>query len=82
MSVNIYILFQQNKEGEPWKEMQTDANSSSIDLQNLEYDSEYQVEVTAVNINGLSKSAQTHFSIPQGEVYHSTLMNFSSLRSH
>ncbi|KAB5532960.1 hypothetical protein PHYPO_G00126080 [Pangasianodon hypophthalmus] len=57
----------QNKEGEPWREKIIDANSSSIHLQNLEYGSDYQAEITTVNINGFSKPAKIYFSIPQAQ---------------
>lgn len=79
MWVNICIMFQQNKEGESWREKKTDKNSSSVLLENLDYDSDYQAEIYAVNNNGLSKPTKAYFSIPQGKVHHNTVLNFSSL---
>lgn len=80
--MNICILLQQNKEGEPWREKEADANSSSIHLPNLEYDSEYEAEITAVNIKGISRPAKVHFSVPQGKVHRSTVLSVPLLISY
>ncbi|KAI5092347.1 neural cell adhesion molecule 1-like isoform X2 [Silurus meridionalis] len=67
-AVTHYIVrYRKNKESEAWREKEADANSSSIHLQNLEYDSNYEAEISAVNTNGFSKPSKIHFSIPQAQ---------------
>lgn len=65
--MNDCFIFHQTKEGEPWREKETEANSSNIHIQNLEYDASYEAEVFAVNINGLSKPEKVYFTTPQGK---------------
>ncbi|XP_053467875.1 neural cell adhesion molecule 2 [Ictalurus furcatus] len=61
------VRYRMNKEGESWREKKTDTNSSSVLLENLDYDSDYQAEIFAVNNNGLSKPTKAYFSIPQAQ---------------
>ncbi|XP_060756264.1 neural cell adhesion molecule 2 [Neoarius graeffei] len=66
--IQYYVIrYRMNKEGEPWREKKTDTNSSIIHLQNLEYDSNYEAEIIAVNVNGFSEPAKLYFSIPQAQ---------------
>ncbi|KAK2815170.1 hypothetical protein Q7C36_023436 [Tachysurus vachellii] len=64
--IKYYVVrYRMRKEGEPWREKETDANSTRIHLQNLEYDSDYEAEIFAVNVNGFSKTEKVYFTIPQ-----------------
>ncbi|KAG7317898.1 hypothetical protein KOW79_018933 [Hemibagrus wyckioides] len=64
--ITYYVVrYRMTKEGEPWREKETEANSSNIHLQNLEYDTSYEAEIFAVNINGLSKPEKVYFTTPQ-----------------
>ncbi|XP_027025682.2 neural cell adhesion molecule 1 [Tachysurus fulvidraco] len=64
--ITSYVVrYRMRKEGEPWREKATDANSTSIHLQNLEYDTDYEAEIFAVNVNGFSKAEKVYFTIQQ-----------------
>ncbi|KAF5907171.1 neural cell adhesion molecule 1-like isoform X2, partial [Clarias magur] len=66
--VTYYIVrWRMKKDGETWREKKIDVNSTTVHLQNLEYDSDYQAEIIAGNDNGFSKPFETHFSIPQAQ---------------
>ncbi|TSK20187.1 Neural cell adhesion molecule 1 [Bagarius yarrelli] len=66
--VTHYVVrYRMKKDGEPWREKETDANSSRIALQNLEYETDYEAELIAVNINGFSKPVKIYFTIPQAQ---------------
>ncbi|XP_036414025.1 neural cell adhesion molecule 1-like isoform X2 [Colossoma macropomum] len=64
---HFLVRYRMNKEGENWIEKQMPANSTKIQLQNLQYNSDYQMEVSAFNINGSSIPAKLNFTIPQVE---------------
>ncbi|KAI4893836.1 hypothetical protein NFI96_020825, partial [Prochilodus magdalenae] len=59
------VRYRMDKEGENWKEKEIAANMTMIQLQNLQYNSDYQMEVFALNINGSSFPAALNFTIPQ-----------------
>uniref|UniRef100_A0A8C1QW15 Neural cell adhesion molecule 3 n=1 Tax=Cyprinus carpio TaxID=7962 RepID=A0A8C1QW15_CYPCA len=59
------VRYKGNKENEEWTEKEFPGNSSKIQLNNLQYDADYQMEVYAVNHNGSSSSAKINFTVPQ-----------------
>uniref|UniRef100_A0A8C1DFN5 Neural cell adhesion molecule 3 n=1 Tax=Cyprinus carpio carpio TaxID=630221 RepID=A0A8C1DFN5_CYPCA len=59
------VRYKGNKENEEWTEKEFPGNSSKIQLNNLQYDADYQMEVYAVNNNGSSSSAKINFTVPQ-----------------
>ncbi|XP_059424414.1 neural cell adhesion molecule 1-like isoform X2 [Carassius carassius] len=63
--LNYIVRYKGNKENEEWTEKEIPGNSSEIQLNNLQYDADYQMEVYAVNQNGLSSTAKMNFTIPQ-----------------
>ncbi|XP_066533654.1 neural cell adhesion molecule 1 isoform X2 [Hoplias malabaricus] len=64
--VQHYVVrYRSDKDGEDWRENTIPGNSSKINLQNLQYNSEYKMEVFAFNINGSSRPATLNFTIPQ-----------------
>ncbi|XP_072548435.1 neural cell adhesion molecule 1 isoform X2 [Salminus brasiliensis] len=59
------VRYRMDKEGENWSEKEMDPDSTKIQLQNLQYSSDYQIEVLAFNVNGSSSPTKLNFSIPQ-----------------
>ncbi|KAM9852400.1 neural cell adhesion molecule 1 isoform 2-T2 [Aulostomus maculatus] len=57
------IQYRQSKEGAEWKKKQLSPSTDTVVLSELSYGSEYQLEVTAVNINGSSLPATFNFTI-------------------
>ncbi|XP_056618395.1 neural cell adhesion molecule 2 isoform X2 [Triplophysa dalaica] len=64
-TLHYVVRYKVNKENEDWTEKQIPGNLSQIHLHNLKYNSDYQMEVFAVNHNGSSSSAHVNFTIPQ-----------------
>ncbi|KAA0702748.1 Neural cell adhesion molecule 1 [Triplophysa tibetana] len=64
-TLHYVVRYKVNKENEDWTEKQMAGNLSQIHLHNLKYNSDYQMEVFAVNHNGPSSSAHVNFTIPQ-----------------
>ncbi|KAL6462265.1 hypothetical protein MHYP_G00286870 [Metynnis hypsauchen] len=62
---HFLVRYRMEKEGENWIEKEIPANSTKIQLQGLQYNSDYQMEVFAFNINGSSGPAKLNFTIPQ-----------------
>ncbi|XP_017564263.1 neural cell adhesion molecule 1 isoform X3 [Pygocentrus nattereri] len=62
---HFLVRYRMEKEGENWIEKEMPANSTKIQLQDLQYNSDYQMEVFAFNINGSSGPAKLNFTIPQ-----------------
>ncbi|XP_036414658.1 neural cell adhesion molecule 1 isoform X2 [Colossoma macropomum] len=62
---HFLVRYRMEKEGENWIEKEMPASSTKIQLQNLQYNSDYQMEVLAFNINGSSSPAKLNFTIPQ-----------------
>ncbi|XP_049323486.1 neural cell adhesion molecule 1 isoform X2 [Astyanax mexicanus] len=58
------VRYKMEKEGENWSDKEMPPESSKIELQNLQYNSDYQMEVFAFNINGSSNPAKLNFTIP------------------
>ncbi|XP_016313893.1 neural cell adhesion molecule 1-like isoform X2 [Sinocyclocheilus anshuiensis] len=63
--LHYVVRYKGNKENEEWTEKEIPGNSSKIQLNNLEYDANYQMEVYAVNHNGSSNAAKINFTVPQ-----------------
>lgn len=59
------VRYKMDKEGENWSDKEMPPESSKIELQNLQYNSDYQMEVFAFNVNGSSNPAKLNFTIPQ-----------------
>jgi len=59
------VYFLQDKEGTEWKEMQVQSDADSVTLKDLDFGSEYQLEITAVNTNGSSMPATFNFTIAE-----------------
>ncbi|XP_051575183.1 neural cell adhesion molecule 2-like isoform X2 [Myxocyprinus asiaticus] len=59
------VRYRVNKENEEWKEKEMPGNSSRIHLSGLQYNSDYQMEVIAINHNGSSSMAKVNFTVPQ-----------------
>ncbi|KAI7806321.1 putative neural cell adhesion molecule 1-like [Triplophysa rosa] len=64
-TLHYVVRYKMNKENEDWTEKQMPGNLSKIHLHNLQYNSDYQMEVFAVNHNGSSSSTHVNFTIPQ-----------------
>ncbi|XP_077070839.1 neural cell adhesion molecule 1 isoform X3 [Siphateles boraxobius] len=63
--LHYVVRYKGNKENEEWTEKEIPGNSSRIQLNDLQYNAEYQMEVYAVNHNGSSSSAKINFNVPQ-----------------
>ncbi|XP_026139283.1 neural cell adhesion molecule 1-like isoform X1 [Carassius auratus] len=63
--LHYIVRYKGNKENEEWIEKEIPGNSSEIQLNNLQYDADYQMEVNAVNQNGSSSTAKMNFTVPQ-----------------
>ncbi|KAK2844252.1 hypothetical protein Q5P01_010911 [Channa striata] len=59
------VRYRQDKEQAEWKEMQLASNADSVFLQDLAFDTDYQLEITAVNANGSSIPAAFNFTIAE-----------------
>ncbi|XP_030639043.1 neural cell adhesion molecule 1 [Chanos chanos] len=59
------VHYKVDKDKEDWRTKSFPGNSTSIYLDNLQYNAEYQMEVFAVNLNGSSIPVSFNFSIPQ-----------------
>ncbi|KAK7158198.1 hypothetical protein R3I93_009409 [Phoxinus phoxinus] len=63
--LHYVVRYKGNKENEEWTENEIPGNSSRIQLNDLQYNAEYQMEVYAVNHNGSSSTAKINFTVPQ-----------------
>ncbi|XP_043117245.1 neural cell adhesion molecule 1 isoform X2 [Puntigrus tetrazona] len=63
--LHYVVKYKGNKENEEWTEKEIPGNSSKIQLNNLQYDANYQMEVYAVSLNGSSSPAKINFTVPQ-----------------
>ncbi|XP_039506733.1 neural cell adhesion molecule 1 [Pimephales promelas] len=63
--LHYVVRYKGNKENEEWTEKKIPGNSSRIQLNDLQYNAEYQMEVYAVNHNGSSSTAKINFTVPQ-----------------
>ncbi|XP_051721039.1 neural cell adhesion molecule 1-like isoform X2 [Ctenopharyngodon idella] len=64
--IQHYIVrYKGNQENDEWAENKFPGNSSRIQLNGLQYNAEYQMEVYAVNRNGSSSPAKINFTVPQ-----------------
>ncbi|XP_051577651.1 neural cell adhesion molecule 2-like isoform X2 [Myxocyprinus asiaticus] len=63
--LHYIVRYRVNKENEEWKENELPGNSSKIHLHGLQYNSDYQMEVFAVNHNGSSSPDKVNFTVPQ-----------------
>ncbi|XP_058602559.1 neural cell adhesion molecule 1 isoform X3 [Onychostoma macrolepis] len=63
--LHYVVRYKGNKENEEWTEKEIPGNSSKIQLNNLQYDANYLLEVYAVNHNGSSDIAKINFTVPQ-----------------
>ncbi|KAL1259968.1 hypothetical protein QQF64_010545 [Cirrhinus molitorella] len=63
--LHYVVRYKGNKENEEWTEKEIPGNSSQIQLNNLQYNANYQMEVYAVNHNGSSDAAKINFTVPQ-----------------
>ncbi|XP_067304106.1 neural cell adhesion molecule 1-like [Pseudorasbora parva] len=63
--LHYVVRYKGNKESEEWTEKEIPGNSTSIQLNGLQYSAEYQMEVQAVNHNGSSSPAKLNFTVPQ-----------------
>ncbi|XP_067266869.1 neural cell adhesion molecule 1-A isoform X3 [Chanodichthys erythropterus] len=59
------VRYKGNQEDDEWTENEFPGNSSRIQLNGLQYNAEYQMEVYAVNHNGSSSPAKINFTVPQ-----------------
>ncbi|KAM6910367.1 neural cell adhesion molecule 1 [Xenentodon cancila] len=59
------VRFRQDAEESEWKEMQLHSKASSVDLKDLSFGSDYQLEIVAVNANGSSMPATFNFTIAE-----------------
>ncbi|KAG9335413.1 hypothetical protein JZ751_004735 [Albula glossodonta] len=65
--LHYVIRFKSDVDGEDWKQMQVPSNATGIELSGLHYNSSYQMEVTAVNLNGSSSPTPFRFSVPEAQ---------------
>ncbi|ROL41410.1 Neural cell adhesion molecule 1-A [Anabarilius grahami] len=64
--IQHYIVrYKGNQENDEWTENTFPGNSSRIQLNGLQYNAEYQMEVYAVNHNDSSSPAKINFTVPQ-----------------
>uniref|UniRef100_A0A672SX24 Neural cell adhesion molecule 1-B-like n=1 Tax=Sinocyclocheilus grahami TaxID=75366 RepID=A0A672SX24_SINGR len=63
--LHYIVRYKENNENEEWTEKEIPGNSSKIQLNNLQYNANYQMEVYAVNHNGTSSTAKINFTVPQ-----------------
>ncbi|XP_029477691.2 neural cell adhesion molecule 1-like isoform X2 [Oncorhynchus nerka] len=59
------VRYRVNKVDEDWREKDLPSNSTVINLHDLQFKSDYQVEVLAVNPYGSSSPAKLNFNVPQ-----------------
>uniref|UniRef100_A0A8C7TX98 Neural cell adhesion molecule 3 n=1 Tax=Oncorhynchus mykiss TaxID=8022 RepID=A0A8C7TX98_ONCMY len=59
------VRYRVNKVDEDWREKDLPSNSTMINLHDLQYKSDYHVEVLAVNPYGSSSPAKLNFNVPQ-----------------
>ncbi|XP_064802105.1 neural cell adhesion molecule 1-like isoform X2 [Oncorhynchus masou masou] len=59
------VRYRVNKVDEDWREKDLPSNSTVINLHDLQYKSDYHVEVLAVNPYGSSSPAKLNFNVPQ-----------------
>nr|XP_017207042.1 neural cell adhesion molecule 1-like isoform X1 [Danio rerio] len=59
------VRYKGSKEKEEWTENTIPGNSSRIQLNDLQYNADYHLEVYAVNHNGSSSPAKVNFTVPQ-----------------
>ncbi|KAJ8005355.1 hypothetical protein DPEC_G00145760 [Dallia pectoralis] len=60
-----YVVQYKNMMEEEWRMKKLPSNSTSIHLHDLLYNSDYQLEVQAVNFNGSSGTVEFNFKVPQ-----------------
>ncbi|XP_010883381.2 neural cell adhesion molecule 1 isoform X1 [Esox lucius] len=60
-----YIVHYRNMVDEDWRMKKLPSNLTTINLHDLQYNSEYQMEVQAVNLNGSSSPVKLNFKVPQ-----------------
>ncbi|XP_014011400.1 neural cell adhesion molecule 1-A isoform X4 [Salmo salar] len=63
--IHYTVRYRLNKVDEDWREKDLPSNSTVINLHDLQYKSDYHMEVLAVNSYGSSSSAKLNFSVPQ-----------------
>ncbi|XP_052002247.1 neural cell adhesion molecule 2-like isoform X2 [Xyrauchen texanus] len=61
----LHYVVRYKADNEEWKEKEMPGNSSRIHLSGLQYNSDYQMEVIAINHNGSSSMAKVKFTVPQ-----------------
>ncbi|XP_042629056.1 neural cell adhesion molecule 1-A-like isoform X2 [Cyprinus carpio] len=59
------VRYKENNENEEWTKKEIPGNSRKIQLNDLQYNANYQMEVYAVNHNGSSSTSKVNFTIPQ-----------------
>ncbi|XP_026083386.1 neural cell adhesion molecule 1-like isoform X2 [Carassius auratus] len=59
------VRYKENHEKEEWTKKEIPGNSTKIHLKNLQYNANYQMEVSAVNHNGSSRTSTVNFTVPQ-----------------
>ncbi|XP_029592348.1 neural cell adhesion molecule 1 isoform X1 [Salmo trutta] len=63
--IHYTVRYRLNKVDEDWREKDLPSNSTVINLHDLQYKSDYHMEVLAVNSYGSSSSAKLNFNVPQ-----------------
>ncbi|XP_045082186.1 neural cell adhesion molecule 1-like [Coregonus clupeaformis] len=63
--IHYIVRYRVNKVDEDWRQKDLPSNSTVINLHDLQYNSDYHMEVLAVNPNGSSSPAKLNFNIPQ-----------------
>ncbi|XP_045068759.1 neural cell adhesion molecule 1-like isoform X2 [Coregonus clupeaformis] len=63
--IHYIVRYRVNKVDKDWRQKDLPSNSTVINLHDLQYNSDYHMEVLAVNPNGSSSPAKLNFNIPQ-----------------
>ncbi|XP_055760166.1 neural cell adhesion molecule 1-like isoform X3 [Salvelinus fontinalis] len=63
--IHYTVRYRVNKVDEDWREKDLPSNSTVINLHDLQYKSDYHMEVRAVNPYGSSSPVKLNFSVPQ-----------------
>ncbi|KAM9405332.1 neural cell adhesion molecule 1 isoform 2-T3 [Salvelinus alpinus] len=63
--IHYTVRYRVNKVDEDWREKDLPSNSTVINLHDLQYKSDYHMEVRAVNPYGYSSPAKLNFNVPQ-----------------
>lgn len=63
--IHYIVRYRVNKMDEDWRVKDLPSNSTVINLHDLQYKSDYHMEVLAVNSYGSSSPAKLNFNVPQ-----------------